>query len=179
MKIDIGPGRYDSVTLCLHWLTAALVVEQWVGAQVIDDFASGGPRIAARSVHISLGLILGLVLIARILWRATRGRKLPPADQGFLQVIAKAAHWLLYALLVAIIPVGIFLVWVQGDSYFGLFSVPAFDAGNKILRHNVAEAHGLLANAILIVAGLHALAALVHHFVWHDNVLRRMLPGCS
>ncbi|MGB8277517.1 MAG: cytochrome b [Methylovirgula sp.] len=177
MKIDITPARYDRVTLCLHWLTAALVVEQWVGAQVIDDFANGAPRVAARSVHISLGLTLGIILIARILWRATRGRKLPPAEQGFLQVIAAATHWVLYALLVAIIPVGMFLVFVRGDSYFGLFSVPAFDAGNKILRHNVAELHGLLANAILIVAGLHAAAALFHHYVRHDNVLRRMMPG--
>lgn len=177
MKIDISPARYDRATLCFHWLTAALVVEQWVGAHVIDDFAKGAPRIAARSVHISFGLTLGLILIARIVWRTTRGRKLPPADQGFLQFVGKGTHWLLYALLVTIIPVGIFLVWAQGDSYFGLFSVPAFDAGNKILRHNVAELHGLLANAILIVAGLHAAAALVHHFIWHDGVLRRMLPG--
>ncbi len=177
MKIDIIPVRYDGISLHLHWLTAALVVEQWVGAHLIDDFPNVAPRVAARSVHISFGLILGLVLIARILWRATRGRKLPPADHGFLQFIANATHWALYALLVAVIPVGMFLVFVRGDSYFGLFSVPAFDAGNKILRDNVAELHGLLANAILILAGLHAAAALVHHFLWHDNVLRRVLPG--
>lgn len=177
MKIDIAPARYDRVTLCLHWLTAALVVEQWVGAHLIDDFANGAPRVAARSVHISLGLTLGIILIARILWRATRGRKLAPADQGFLQFVAAATHWVLYALLVAIIPIGMFLVFVRGDSYFGLFSVPAFDAGNKVLRHNVAELHGLLANAILILAGLHAAAAFFHHYVWHDNVLRRMMPG--
>ncbi len=177
MKIDVVPARYDRATLWFHWLTAALVVEQWVGAHLIDDFAKGAPRVAARSVHISFGLLLGLVLAARLLWRATQGRKLPPANQGFLQFVAKGTHWLLYALLVAIVPVGIFLVWAQGDSYFGLFSIPAFDPGNRVLRHNVAEVHGLLANAILIIAGLHTAAALFHHYVWHDGVLRRMMPG--
>ncbi len=177
MTINIEPIRYDRVSLCLHWLTALLVVEQWVGAHLIDEFAKGAPRIAARSVHISLGLTLGIILIARILWRATGGRKLPPADQGLLQFIAKGAHWLLYALLIGVVSAGIFFVWVRGDSFFGLFSVPAFDPGNKILRHNVAETHELLANAILIVAGLHAAAALVHHYLWHDGVLRRMMPG--
>ena len=177
MKTDIATPRYDRATLAFHWLTAVLVVEQWVGAHVIDDFAKGAPRIAARSVHISFGLFLGFVLVARLVWRVTQGRKLPPANEGFLQFIAKGTHWLLYALLVAIVPVGMFLVWTQGDSYFGLFSVPAFDAGNRLLRHNVGELHKLLANAILIISSLHVAAALVHHFVWHDDVLLRMMPG--
>lgn len=177
MKSDIAPERYDRATLCFHWITALLVIEQWVGAQLIDDFAKGFPRVAARSVHITFGFILGVVLIARILWRGTGGRHLPPADRGFLHVIAKGTHYLLYALLATIVPVGIFLVWVQGDSYFGLFSVPTFPGADKILRHTVGEIHEWLANTILIVAGLHALAALFHHYVWRDDVLRRMLPG--
>ena len=61
MKTDIAALRYDRATLSFHWLTAALVVEQWIGAHLIADFATGAPRIAARSVHISFGLTLGLV----------------------------------------------------------------------------------------------------------------------
>lgn len=179
MTNKIAPLHYDRLTLALHWLTAFLVAEQWIGAQLLDEFAEGAPRIAARSVHISLGLFLGLVILVRIAWRATRGRKLPPADRGFLQLIANATHRLLYALLIAIVPVGIFLVAVRGDNIFGLFSVPAFGGGDKVLRHNVVELHEWLANAILILAGLHAAAALVHHYLWRDDVLRRMMPGRS
>jgi len=177
MKSDIAPERYDHATLCFHWITALLVIEQWVGAHLIDDFANGFPRVAARSVHITFGLTLGVVLIARIFWRGTQGRHLPPADRGFLQVIAKGTHYLLYALLVTIVSVGMFLVWVQGDSYFDLFKVPAFAGTTKLLRHNVGEIHEWLGNTILIVAGIHSLAPLFHHFVWRDNILRRMLPG--
>jgi cytochrome b561 len=71
---------------------------------------------------------------------------------------------------------GMFLVYVRGDSIFGLFTVPALDPGNKALRHDIAEVHETIAALLLIVAGLHALAALVHHYVLRDGVLRRMWP---
>ena len=96
-----------------------------------------------------------------------------------MQILAKAVHYTLYVLLIAMVAVGLFLVWVRGDSFFGLFTVPAFDPGNKALRHNVEELHGTIATIILILAGLHAAASLIHHYLWHDNVLRRMLPGSN
>jgi len=171
--------RYDGPTIWFHWTVACLVLVQWLLAQVIDSFPLGMPRIEARSVHISLGLFLGVLLLARVVWRATRGRVLPPADRGALQILAKAVHYTLYVLLIAMVAVGLFLVWVRGDSFFGLFTVPAFDPGNKALRHNIEELHGTIATIILILAGLHAAASLIHHYLWHDNVLRRMLPSSN
>lgn len=170
-------ARYDLATISFHWTIAVLVVIQWGLAQIIDLFPRGLPRIEARSVHIGLGIVLGILLVARLLWRATRGRALPPAESGVLQILAKSVHRALYALLIAVVLVGIFLVYVRGDSFFGLFTVPAFDPGNKALRHNVAELHETIANIILVLAGLHAVASLIHHYVWRDGVLRRMLPG--
>jgi cytochrome b561 len=172
-------ARYDLPTIWFHWVVASLVLVQWIIAQVIDFFPQGAPRVDARSVHISLGLCLGVVLAARIFWRATRGRILPPADHGLLQILAKSVHYALYALLAAMIPVGVFLVYVRGDSYFGLFAVPAFDPGNKALRESVEDLHGTIATIILILAGLHASAGLLHHYLWHDGVLRRILPGAN
>jgi len=137
------------------------------------------PRVEARSVHISLGLCLGVLLAAQILWRSKWGRVLPPADKGLLQSLTKTVHYALYALLIVMVLVGIFLVYVRGDNFFGLFSVPAFDPNNKALRHNVGELHGTIATIILILAGLHASAGLIHHYLWHDGVLRRMLPGAN
>ena len=101
---------------------------------------------------------------------------LPPANEGTLQILTKSVHSALYALLTAMVLVGIFLVFVRGDSFFGMFTVPAFDPGNKALRDNVAELHEMIATLIIIVAGLHAVAALIHHYVLRDGVLRRMWP---
>ncbi|HEX5127139.1 MAG TPA: cytochrome b/b6 domain-containing protein, partial [Rhodocyclaceae bacterium] len=58
-----------------------------------------------------------------------------------------------------------------------LLKIPAFDPGNKALRSMVGDLHALFANAVIIVAALHAAAGLFHHYVWKDNVLRRMLPA--
>ena len=171
--------RYDLPTIWFHWAVAILVLIQWGIAQVIDLFPAGMPRVEARSVHISLGLCLGVLLAAQILWRAKWGRVLPPADKGLLQSLAITVHYALYALLIVMVLVGIFLVYVRGDNFFGLFSVPAFDPNNKALRDNVGELHGTIATIILILAGLHASAGLIHHYLWHDGVLRRMLPGAN
>jgi len=171
--------RYDLPTIWFHWAVAILVLFQWGIAQVIDLFPAGMPRVEARSVHISLGLCLGVLLAAQILWRSKWGRVLPPADKGLLQSLTKTVHYALYALLIVMVLVGIFLVYVRGDNFFGLFSVPAFDPNNKALRDNVGELHGTIATIILILAGLHASAGLIHHYLWHDGVLRRMLPGAN
>src|SRR5208282_4432764 len=171
--------RYDLPTIWFHWAVAILVVIQWGIAQVIDLFPAGMPRVEARSVHISLGLCLGVLLAAQFLWRAKWGRVLPPADKGLLQSLAKIVHYALYALLIVMVLVGIFLVYVRGDNFFGLFSIPAFDPNNKALRDNVGELHGTITTIILILAGLHASAGLIHHYLWHDGVLRRMLPGAN
>ena len=169
--------KYDSKTIWLHWLTAGLVVALWIIAKVIDDFASGMPRITVRSVHILLGVTLALVLLTRIAWRLGQGVKLPMADKGVLGVLSKLVHYGLYALVVAVVFGGFANVWVRGDSIFGLFQVPAFAPGDKALRRLVGDWHELGANTVLIIAGLHAAAALFHHFVLRDGVLRRMLPG--
>jgi cytochrome b561 len=169
--------RYDQTTIWLHWATAALVLVQWLIAQIIDLFPKGMARIEVRSAHISLGLCLALLLIARLIWRGTRGRVLPPADRGVLQILATGAHLALYVLIGATIFVGFILVWVRGDSFFGLFAIPAFAPGDKTLADKVGDLHGALATLILVLAGLHALASLVHHFLRRDGVLLRMWPS--
>jgi cytochrome b561 len=171
--------RYDRASIMLHWATALLVILLWVIAQFIDDFPKGPARIAARSVHITLGVTLLLVLLARLIWRSGSGRRLPMAHPGWAGYLAKTVHYALYALLAAVLVLGITNVWVRGDNYFGLFTVPKFDPNNKELKETIENLHGTFANVLLIVAGAHAMAAIVMHFVLRDGVLRRMLPGRS
>lgn len=177
MNIDTSPSlHYDRRSIVLHWLTAALVVALWLLGQTIDWFPKGDPRVVARSVHIVLGVSLAVVLIGRIGWRWRSGTHLPPAGLGWLDTVATLTHKALYLLLIVTVLLGITNAWTRGDTIFNLFTIPAFDPGNKGLRKTVENWHGLAANTLLIVAGLHAAAALLHHFVLKDDVLRRMLP---
>ena len=127
----IAPGvavepapRYDGVSILLHWLTAALVVILWTLGQTIDFFPKGAPKIDARSTHIVLGATLGIVLLVRVLWRASAGRKLPLANSGWLGLTAKIVHYGLYVLVGATVVLGIFNAWQRGDVLFNIYTIP-------------------------------------------------------
>ena len=78
--------------------------------------------------------------------------------------------------MIVTVLLGLANAWIRGDTLFMLLKIPAFDPGNTALRKFVEDLHSWAANILLIVAGLHAAAALLHHFVFKDDVLRRMLP---
>lgn len=177
--VSPGAGRYDGRTMFFHWATALLIVAQFAGAWTIDLFPSGSLRVDARSLHITVGTLLAVLLLARLVWRATEGRRLPLADEGLANVAAKGTHWALYALLLAMVSVGLFLAWVRGDSLYNLVRIPAFDPGNRGLRNQVQDLHATIGWLIIGVAGIHTAAALFHHYVRRDGVLSRMLPPRS
>ncbi|MGA7538624.1 MAG: cytochrome b/b6 domain-containing protein [Steroidobacteraceae bacterium] len=170
------PTRYDRFSILLHWLTAALVAVLWTLGQTIDFFPKGAPKIDARSMHILLGVTLGLVLLVRVLWRASAGRSLPRADSGWIGVVAKLVHYGLYVLVAVTVALGLFNAWQRGDVLFNLYRIAPLVPGDVALRRTLGWLHGDFADLVLIVAGLHAAAALAHHYLLRDSVLRRMLP---
>jgi len=173
MSVTTSPEpRYDRITIALHWAVVMLVALLWGIAQIIDLFPRGPLRVDARSLHIVLGLLLAGVMILRIVWRAGAGRALPPASDGVMQTIANAVHYALYALVSGEVLLGMANAWVRGDSIFGLFSLPGFAPLGEI----VGDLHAIGANLILLAAGAHAAAALLHHFILRDGVLLRMVP---
>jgi cytochrome b561 len=101
---------------------------------------------------------------------------MPSVNSGLMGHIARATNWGLYILLAATLILGMANAWIRGDRIVGLFTIPSLAPGDTALRNLVEYLHSTAANVILIVAGLHAVAALFHHFVLHDAVLRRMLP---
>ncbi len=168
---------YDRVTIVLHWATAVLVVLLWSIGKTIDYAPSGALRVDYRSLHMLLGVTLLGVFVARVIWRLGRGRGLPGVGGVLMAAIARLTHLALYALILTTLGLGLANVWMRGDTIFNLFTVPAFDPTNRALRSLIGDWHALAADAILILAGLHAAAALFHHYILRDGVLRRMLPG--
>ena len=171
-----GPQRYDTTTILLHWLVAIIVLVLWVGASLLDWFPRGPVRADARSIHITLGLSLGVLGGGRLAWRMSWGKPLPPTEGGVLGALAKATHLGLYALLAAMVGVGILLAWTTGDSVFNQFGPPILDADSRALVDQLRGAHAVIGWLIVALVGLHVAAALFHQFKLRDGILGRMLP---
>ena len=131
--------------------------------------------------HMSFGLVVLALLLGRLGWRMASPPPPPLATplDPWGNVAALAVHVLLYALLLMVPLVGIGLRFTRGQSVplFGLYEIASPWVRDRALAASVKNVHALLANALLILASLHALAALAHHYVLKDDTLRRMLPG--
>lgn len=172
-----APSRYDSVQIGLHWATAILVVTLYSLAQVWGFFAKATSAELVK-VHISLGILLAGVLLARILWRLSFARRLPAMETGLMGLAAELGHAALYLLLVAVVGLGLCMHWAADGqvSFFGLFAIPSPFPVNHSLAKYLLPFHFWVATTLIIVAAGHALMALFHHYVLRDGVLERMLP---
>jgi cytochrome b561 len=172
--------HYDRLTIALHWLTAALVISLFAIIELRGFLPRGGElREQLEYLHISLGIILFPTVLIRLLWRLVNRGDLPPATSGLQELAARSAHLVLYVLLVTQVALGFLLRWAQGEpfTFFGLFSIPQVFAVDPSLRRTFGELHENVAWAIIILASLHAAAAIFHHYVLKDQVLMRMVPG--
>jgi cytochrome b561 len=168
---------YDRVAIALHWATALLVVVQMALAQMWDLWDRPTHRFMVIS-HMSLGIILTGIILARLAWRLIPGHQLPAANAGPAAIAAKAVHYLLYAMLAAEAVLGFVLRWSEGKpmNFFGLLIPGPFEKWSREAHHQVGEIHEWNGWAIIGIAALHAFAALYHHYVLKDRVLLRMLP---
>lgn len=177
--------RYDAFTLALHWITAASVIFLFASAHIWEVLERGTPlRKGLQAIHISCGILLALVMIVRPLWRVFSQRSdrfaLPPLEgtrPG--KLLAHGMHGALYLLLFAQIVLGFLFRWSQQEpfTFFGLVDLSGWVTVSTTLRHTLADWHGNVAWALIVLASAHAVAALCHHYLLRDSVLRRMLPG--
>jgi cytochrome b561 len=171
-------SRYDAATMTLHWLTAGLIVALFALAEVWLFLRRGTwLRLELQWIHVSLGLILSVVFILRLVWRFSFAKRIPHATTGFTHLVATSIHLSLYVLLAVQVALGFLFRWAQGPvSLFGLFAIPSPIVISLGARHWIAFLHYYSAWLIIIMACGHALAALIHHYVMRDGILRRMLP---
>jgi cytochrome b561 len=175
--------RYGLLPQALHWGVVALVLVAWALGTFDDVFPKGPARAAALFIHISAGLAVIAFVAVRLLWRIgdppPRPEKTPLG--AWMDRAGHLAHYALYALLIAVPAVGIVVQFARGDPLplFGLSDIPSPWLANRAFARNVKEVHEVLAHALVILAGLHAGAALVHHWILRDRTLVRMLPGSS
>ncbi len=170
---------YHPFLRTLHWLMALFIF----AALALGVWATQLPRGDARSevlfVHKSFGVAVQALIVVRIVARLALGS--PPYAVALGRLVhagARAAHVLLYALMIAM-PVSGYLTSSAGGhevSFFGLFSLPNLVGQNKALDEGASQAHFVFAWAIGVILALHLAAVVWHARFKRDTVLTRMWP---
>ncbi len=173
-----SPSRYGLVSILMHWLVALAVFGLFgLGYWMVGlDYYSSWYK-TAPDLHKSTGLVLLALMLVRLLWRWLSPP--PPAlpDHGRMTRLAsKLGHGFLYLGLLLLMLSGYLISTADGRAIevFGLFSVPATLTAIPNQEDVAGLVHEYLAWALVIFAGIHALAALKHHFIDRDRTLVRM-----
>ena len=170
---------YGWLAIVLHWLVAAAVIGLFalgfwmVELSYYDDWYRKAP-----DIHRSVGLLLFAVVLFRLFWRAVNPSPQPLPDHRRWEVVsAHIAHLLLYGLMLAAMVSGYLISTADGSSIsvFGWFEVPSVTGRIKGMEDVAGSIHYWSTWALIVLAGVHALAALKHHVIDRDHTLRRML----
>ena len=168
------PLRYGAVAQAFHWAIAVLVL----AAFLLGPEGSRTPPLQ-RQWHETIGLAVLLLSVGRLVWRLGDPRPEPPEMPRWIARLAGLVQALLYVALFAVPLTAIAGTWLEGHALtlLGGLRIEPWIEPDRALGHNLSDVHGWLGNAMLWLAGLHAVAALVHHFVLRDGVLLSMLPS--
>lgn len=171
--------NYDTLAKSLHWLMALMIIALWCVGLVLEDLPKGDFKGQMFAVHKGIGVIVLVLTVVRLAWRATHPAPALPNSMGDTeQLAAKAGHLALYGLMILIPVAGILMSQAGGRPVVvaGL-TLPTLVGKDEGLHEVFEEAHAILAWILALVLAGHVGAALRHHFMLKDNVLRRMLPG--
>lgn len=180
MAASIDRSRWGGASISLHWLSLLVVLSAGVIGLLMDQLPRGVTKLQVYALHKSLGLTVIALTVIRLLWRLASK---PPTPLGgtpaWQEGIARLTHAGLYLLLLLVPFSGWWYNSTSGFAlqYFGLFNVPALVATDLGLKHQAKDIHQLLFYVLCGLVAVHAAAALVHHYIWRDRTLVRMLPG--
>jgi len=179
MSVRNTKHRWGALSQLFHWLIVVLIIVQVTLASLADDLPASARKVALLARHKSVGITILMLVILRLLWRSLNLTPLlPDTLKPYERFLARFTHAALYVLLFAMPLSGWMMSSARGFpvSWFGFFTLPDLVAKNKSLYAALLTTHETLAWVLGAVVTLHVAAALKHHFMHRDDVLRRMLP---
>jgi cytochrome b561 len=171
---------YSPVAKCLHWLIVLLLTVQFVTAFMLPHIGRNTPPSTVISLHFSFGVLILVVMATRFAHRLAHPVAFEAHDApAWERLLAKTSHRVFYLILL----VGPVLGWASASAHrlpvspFGIVTLPAIAAPGAQWAITAGDIHSTAMWVLLWLVGLHAAAALFHHFVRHDGTMRRMLPA--
>ncbi|MCC6946843.1 MAG: cytochrome b [Bradyrhizobiaceae bacterium] len=176
---SLPAGGYPGSSKWLHWLVALCVIIAVPVGIALPRLDPGPTADSLYNLHKSLGALIFLLMVLRIVNRFTVGAPAPePGLAAWKRVASSAVHGLLYVLLIVQPIVGYLANSAFGAStpFFGIFTIPPAVAQNEALSNNLFALHRLIGITLALLVLIHVGAALQHYFIEKDGVLQRMLP---
>lgn len=173
--------RYGSLSIGMHWLMLLLLIGVYACINLHELSPKGSDiRAAFKTWHFMLGLSVFVLVAARLGIRFFSGPAphIEPEMPNWQRRLAQGFHILLYLFMI-VMPLLGWLVLSAADKpipFFGL-QLPALIGPDKELSRSIKEIHETIGTAGYYLIGLHAVVALLHHYVRHDNALLRILPS--
>ena len=170
--------RWGPVSQLLHWVVVIGIVAMAVIGLTMVDMRTSPDKVRMFALHKSVGLTILALVTLRVIWRLYAGAPKPVPMPRWQHLLANLSHFGLYALLFAVPLSG----WVMNSYagfplwWFGLFRVPALTGRDHDLHELTESVHEALFWALIVLALVHAGAALYHHLFQRDATLARMLP---
>ncbi|HEY0063784.1 MAG TPA: cytochrome b [Telluria sp.] len=173
--------RYTNTAILFHWLIALLIIGAFTMGVIMTDIPGITPtKLKYYSWHKWAGVSILALAALRLLWRLThRAPAYPDAMPGWQKSAANLLHGTLYLLMFAVPLSGYFYTLSAGIPvvWFGLIELPVVMGPDPALKPILKGVHYWLNMAMLGAVAAHVLAALKHHFIDRDGVLKRMLPS--
>jgi len=172
--------HYTGTAKVLHWLVALIIIGLFVLGQYMSDLSMSPRKLQLYSWHKWFGVTVFLLVLVRLGWRLTHQPPRLPAQMPKLQQLAShVGHMTLYGLMLAIPISGWLMSSAKGYQtvWFGVLPIPDLLGKDKLLGDLLAELHRALNGVLMFIVVIHVIAALKHHFIDRDDVLKRMLPA--
>ncbi len=173
-------SRYGSLSIGLHWLMLLLIAAAYACIELRGNFPKGSDiREGLKTWHFMLGLSILVLVLVRLAARFTGTLpRIDPEPPKWQSLFAKLMHIALYALMIGMPLLGWLTLSAEGKlvPFFGL-QLPPLVGESKSIASWAKELHETGGTAGYFLIGLHAAAALFHHYFVRDNTLRRMLPS--